>query len=44
MLALLIELGADVEADDDKGRTPLAVAMLRGDQRGRAPSESGWRR
>ena len=31
MLELLIELGADVEATDDKGRTPLAVAMLRGD-------------
>jgi catechol 2,3-dioxygenase-like lactoylglutathione lyase family enzyme len=31
MLALLIELGADVEATDDKGRTALAVAMLRGD-------------
>lgn len=32
MLALLIELGADVEAKDDQGRTPLAVAMLRGDR------------
>jgi ankyrin repeat protein len=32
MLALLIELGADLEAKDDKGRTPLAVAMLRGDR------------
>jgi ankyrin repeat protein len=32
MLGLLIELGADLEATDDKGRTPLAVAMLRGDQ------------
>ena len=32
MLELLIELGADVDATDDKGRTPLAVAMLRGDQ------------
>jgi ankyrin repeat protein len=31
MLDLLIELGADLEAEDDKGRTPLAVAMLRGD-------------
>ena len=32
MLSLLIELGADLEAADDKGRTPLAVAMLRGDR------------
>jgi len=32
MLELLIELGADVDATDDKGRTPLAVAQLRGDQ------------
>ena len=31
-LDLLLELGADVEAEDDKGRTPLAVAMLRGDE------------
>ena len=31
MLSLLIELGADVDAPDDKGRTPLAMAMLRGD-------------
>jgi ankyrin repeat protein len=31
-LDLLIELGADLEATDDKGRTPLAVAMLRGDE------------
>jgi catechol 2,3-dioxygenase-like lactoylglutathione lyase family enzyme len=31
MLELLIELGADIEAPDDKGRTPLAVALLRGD-------------
>src|SRR5262249_8664499 len=31
MLEMLIELGADVEAKDDKGRTPLATAMLRGD-------------
>ena len=26
MLKLLIELGADLEARDDKGRTPLAIA------------------
>jgi ankyrin repeat protein len=32
MLALLIELGADIEAVDDKGRTPLDVAILRGDR------------
>lgn len=31
-LELLIELGADLEATDAKGRTPLAVAMMRGDQ------------
>lgn len=31
MLALLIELGADLEATDAKGRTPLDIAMLRGD-------------
>ncbi len=31
MADLLIELGADLEAEDDKGRTPLAVAMLHGD-------------
>ena len=31
-LELLIELGADLEATDAKGRTPLAVAMLRGDR------------
>ena len=31
MLALLVSLGADVDAPDDRGRTPLDVAMLRGD-------------
>ena len=33
ILDLLIELGADLDAEDDKGRTPLDVAMLRGDER-----------
>jgi ankyrin repeat protein len=32
ILDLLIELGANLEATDDKGRTPLALAMLRGDE------------
>jgi ankyrin repeat protein len=32
MLRLLIDLGADVDATDDKGRTPLAIATLRGDR------------
>ena len=31
-LDLLLELGANVEAEDDRGRTPLAVAMLHGDE------------
>jgi ankyrin repeat protein/uncharacterized glyoxalase superfamily protein PhnB len=31
ILDLLIDLGADVEAKDNSGRTALAVAMLRGD-------------
>jgi ankyrin repeat protein len=31
MASLLIELGADVEAEDARGRTPLAIAMLHGD-------------
>ena len=32
MLDLLIELGADLEAEDMNGQTALAVAMLRGDR------------
>lgn len=31
-LELLIQLGAELEARDARGRTPLAVAMLRGDR------------
>lgn len=31
-LALLIELGAQLDASDSRGRTPLAIAMLRGDR------------
>lgn len=31
MVDLLIELGADPEAVDDRGRTPLEIAMLHGD-------------
>ena len=33
-LAVLLELGADLEAKDAKGRTPMAMAMLRGDREG----------
>jgi len=32
LLERLIALGADLEAKDDSGRTPMAVAMLRGDR------------
>ena len=32
LLDLLISLGADVDAEDGRGRTPLAMAMLRGDR------------
>jgi ankyrin repeat protein len=32
ILDLLIELGADLEAEDNNGQTALAVAMLRGDR------------
>jgi ankyrin repeat protein len=31
-LQVLVEFGADLEARDLKGRTPLAIAMLRGDR------------
>jgi len=31
-LELLVELGAELEARDARGRTPLAIAMLRGDR------------
>jgi hypothetical protein len=37
MLDLLIALGAELDAEDDKGRTPLAVAMLRGDEEAMRP-------
>src|SRR5207245_2551323 len=32
MLDLLVELGADLEAEDGNGHTALAVAMMQGDQ------------
>ncbi|HSK80015.1 MAG TPA: ankyrin repeat domain-containing protein [Thermoanaerobaculia bacterium] len=32
ILDLLIDLGADLEAENKSGKTPLAVAMLRGDR------------
>lgn len=32
LLELLIELGADLESVDEKGRTPLGMAVLRGDE------------
>jgi ankyrin repeat protein/uncharacterized glyoxalase superfamily protein PhnB len=32
MLEVLLELGAEIEARDGKGRTPMDVAMLRGDK------------
>ena len=32
LVALLIELGADIEATDANGQTPLGLAMLRGDR------------
>jgi ankyrin repeat protein len=32
ILERLIALGADVDVPDDKGRTPLAIALLRGDR------------
>ncbi|MBV9494080.1 MAG: ankyrin repeat domain-containing protein [Acidobacteria bacterium] len=31
MLQVLLDLGADVDAPDDRGRTPLAIALLRRD-------------
>ena len=41
MLQRLIELGADLEAADDNGRTPLAIAMLRGDREAARLLEAG---
>ena len=44
-LALLIELGADVDAADDRRRTPLDVALLRGNvEAARLLIEAGARR
>ncbi|HTU99523.1 MAG TPA: ankyrin repeat domain-containing protein [Luteitalea sp.] len=44
-LSLLIELGADVDATDDRGRTPLDVALLRGNvEAARLLSDAGARR
>lgn len=43
-LELLLALGADVEAVDAKGRTPLAVAMLRGDERAMQHLQGGGAR
>ena len=43
-LDLLLELGADLEAEDDRGRTPLALAMLRGDHEAMARLQSAGAR
>ncbi len=44
ILERLIDLGADLEAKDARGRTPLAVAMLRGDTKAMGLLQAGGAR